>query len=339
MATIDDVARRAGVSASTVSYVLSGKRRISAATSRRVEQAIQELAYRPNAGARALALSRTNIIGLMAPLRVGVDVNVIMQFVAGVTQGARDREFDVLLLTQDDGTNLLRVTESSMIDALVVMDVESEDPRLPTLRALGLPVVLIGLPRDTTGLSCIDLDFQQAGSLAATHLIERGHRHVCLLGSPAEVLQRHTSYAVRMNTGFVAACDAAGVGYSIIPTTASVAGAHAAVDEMLGVMPETTAVVVHNEVALPHVIARLREHGRAVPDDVSLVAVCPENVAVSLPSPVTSIELPAEQIGRFAIEMLVARMGGGHPTEVRLLGPTLTERTSVGAPPAGTRRN
>lgn len=329
MATIDDVARKAGVSMSTVSYVLSGKRRISAETRRRVEHAIRELGYRPHAGARALASSRTNIIGLMAPLRVGVDVNVIMQFVAGVTQGAREREFDVLLLTQDDGTNLVRVASASMIDALVVMDVEADDPRLPTLRALGRPAVLIGLPGDTTDLSCVDLDFQRAGLLAASHLVERGHRRVALLGSPAEVFARHTSYAQRMNRGFVAGCEAADAGYVVVPTTASVAGAHAAVDEMLRLLPDVTGIVVHNEVALSHVVARLRELGRPVPDATSLVAVCPENVALSLPSPVTSIEIPAEQIGRIAVEMLVTRMSVGGPSEVRLLGPVLTDRGSV----------
>lgn len=329
MATIDDVAREAGVSAATVSYVLSGKRRISDETRRHVHRAIQSLNYQPHAGARALALSRTNIIGLMAPLRAGVDVNVIMQFVAGVTTGARDHEFDVLLLTQDDGTNLARVTGASMIDALVVMDVESEDQRLSALRELSKPVVLIGMPGDTTGLSCVDLDFERAGALAARHLIESGHRRIALLGSPSEVLARRTSYAERMNRGFVQACEATGVTYAIVPADPSIAGAQAAVDQLLSSNPDTTGLVVHNEVALPHIVARLRELGREIPRDVSLVAVCPENTALSLPSPVTSVDIPADHIGRIAVEMVLARIGGDGPSEIRLLGPTIVERGST----------
>src|SRR3954462_13437579 len=79
MVTLADVARRAGVSASTVSYVLSGKRSISAQTRRRVQTAIEALGYHPNAGARALASRRSNIIALMVPLRSGMYVPVIME--------------------------------------------------------------------------------------------------------------------------------------------------------------------------------------------------------------------------------------------------------------------
>lgn len=101
MATVDGVARAAGVSTSTASSVLSGKRPISAATRLRVERSIRDLASRPHAGARALSSNRTDVIGLMAPLRVGVNVSIIMQFVTGVVAAARAFNHDVLLLTQE----------------------------------------------------------------------------------------------------------------------------------------------------------------------------------------------------------------------------------------------
>ena len=82
MVTIADVADHAGVSASTVSYVLSGKRSISSETAERVRQSIAELGYRPNARAAALASRRANAIALVAPLRPDNNVPVIMQFVA-----------------------------------------------------------------------------------------------------------------------------------------------------------------------------------------------------------------------------------------------------------------
>ncbi|GMA32478.1 LacI family DNA-binding transcriptional regulator [Litorihabitans aurantiacus] len=338
MATIGDVARRAGVSQSTVSYALSGKRPISEETRRRIERAIDELGYRPHAGARALATARTDVIGLMAPLRTGVDVHVIMQFVAGVVTGASRSGYDVLLLTQDEGV-LDRVTSSSMVDALVVMDVENDDKRLPALERSRQPAVLIGLPADPHGLSCVDLDFARAGAVAARRLIDAGHRAIALVGSPVEVVSRHTSYAERMTRGFVGACEAAGVTYLVVPTAASAAGAAASVDRVLGMMPEVTALVVHNEVALPHVISRFREAGRGVPEQVSVVAVCPEDVAVSMPVPVTSVDIPAEAIGRIAVEMLTGLMADPARGEVRLVSPRLTERGSVrevSAPSGGT---
>ena len=139
MATIDDVARVAGVSVSTVSYTFSGKRPISAETRARVERAVRELDYRPHAGARALASQRTQVLALMAPLRVDVNVGVIMQFVTGVVTRAQSFKHDVLLLTQDDHDGIERVAAGSMVDAVIMMDVEAEDPRLPILRRSASP--------------------------------------------------------------------------------------------------------------------------------------------------------------------------------------------------------
>ena len=253
MATIDDVARAAGVSTSTVSYVLSGKRPISAATRLRVERSIRDLAYRPHAGARALASSRTNVIGLMAPLRVDVNVSVIMQFVTGVVTAARTFDHDVLLLTQDDATGLERVADGSMVDALIMMDIEADDPRVPVLVGLRQPAVLIGLPRDSAGLSCVDLDFDAAGRVAVRHLASLGHRRIALIGSPRAVLERHTSYADRMLRGFTAETRELGLVAVAVSCESSHTGAIAAVDEVLESMPDVTALVVHNEVALPAV--------------------------------------------------------------------------------------
>ena len=103
MATIADVASHAGVSMSTVSYVLSGKRPISEETRRRVQASIRALGYHPHAGARALASSRANVIALVIPLRTGVHVPVVMQFVVSVVTSARTYDHDVLLLTQGSG--------------------------------------------------------------------------------------------------------------------------------------------------------------------------------------------------------------------------------------------
>src|SRR2546423_7781793 len=114
MVKIADVASHAGVSISTVSYVLSGKRPISEATRSRVQASIRALGYHPHAGARALASSRSNVIALVMPLRQGVHVPVVMQFVIAVVASARRHDHDVLLVTQDEGERgLRRVVHSS----------------------------------------------------------------------------------------------------------------------------------------------------------------------------------------------------------------------------------
>lgn len=184
MPTMSEVARAAGVSTSTVSYVLSGKRSISEETRRQVQEAVSRLGYSPHAGARSLASNRSNVLGLMAPLRADVNVSVVMQFVAAVVSAAREFDQDVLLLTQDDAEGIERVTSRSMVDGLIMMDIEAADPRIPRLAKLRKPAVLIGLPDDAQGLSCVDFDFASASKIAVRHLADLGHQSVAFIGSP-----------------------------------------------------------------------------------------------------------------------------------------------------------
>src|SRR5699024_5451338 len=153
---ISDVARHAGVSPSTVSYVLSGKRSISETTRRRVRRSIEALGYQPHAGARSLASRRTNVIALVVPLREDVHVPVAMRFAVSVVTAARLHDYDVLLLTQGEGPDgLRRIAAGALADGVIVMDVESDDARVPVLRSLDLPSVLIGVPEDTDDLTCV----------------------------------------------------------------------------------------------------------------------------------------------------------------------------------------
>ena len=329
MATIADVARAAGVSTSTVSYVLSGRRPISAATRARVEASIAELGYRPHAGARALARQHTNVLALVVPLREAIYVPVIMQFVIAVATAARSYDHDVLLLTNDEGTaGLHRVAGGAMVDALIVMDVEAHDERVPVLRELRQPAVLIGLPDRPSGISCVDLDFAAAGHLAVQHLAEHGHRRVALVGPPPAVYERGTSYATRFRAGFdeaVAELGLAAVGHACEPTHEGAAAYLARVDAEL---PGVTGFVVHNESVLGPVLSLLRVAGRWVPKDVSVVAVCPRELALGLPVRMTSIDVPAEELGVLAVEMVVDLLRGRRGVQTRLLAPALTERDS-----------
>ncbi|NAZ84667.1 LacI family DNA-binding transcriptional regulator [Kineococcus indalonis] len=336
MTTIMDVAAAAGVSASTVSYVLSGKRTISPATRSRVERAIEQLGYRPHAGARALASNRTDVLGLVVPLREDVNVNVMMQFVRSVTTTARRHELDVLLLTQEEDAGLHRVSNGSLVDGLVVMDITADDPRVEVLTSLERPTVLIGVPRDPRGLSCVDFDFAGAARAAVGHLAGLGHRRVAVLASPARSLDRHAGYAERVRDGFREAVRGAGAQGVHVPCEPGVEGVRAALAAVREQLPGTTGLVVHNEAALPALLAVLAEEGLDVPGDVSVVTIA-ASAGGHLPRALTSLDIPALDIGRIAVEMLVARIGGDRTCETRLLAAVLADAGSTAAPGAGVR--
>ncbi|WP_189223765.1 LacI family DNA-binding transcriptional regulator [Saccharothrix coeruleofusca] len=332
MVTIADVARAAGVSPSTVSYVLSGKRSISEGTRRRVERSIRELGYHPNAGARALASSRTNVLALVAPLRADVNVPVVMQFVGGVVTRARAHDHDVLLLTEDEGPDgLRRVAGSALADAVIVMDVEAAEPRLPVLRSLPLPAVLIGVPDEPHGLACVDLDFTAAGAACVGHLAELGHRAIALVGPSPAVYARGTSYAGRFLRGFRAAVAQRAVRAAERPCPPSYDGLRACLDDVLG--QGVTALVVHNEAVLGPLLPELARRGLRVPEDISVLAVCPADMAEFQAVPLSSVDIPSAELGGLAVELA---MSAAPPARVRLLPPRLTSRASTAPPRTAT---
>ncbi|MFE3030061.1 LacI family DNA-binding transcriptional regulator [Streptomyces canus] len=329
MAKITDVARRAGVSPSTVSYVLSGKRPISEETRQRVEDAIRELGYRPHAGARALAGRRSNVLALVMPLRAGIHVPTVMRFAVSVVTTARRHDHDVLLLTQEEGADgLTRVADTALVDALIVMDVQLDDPRLPLLRSLDLPSVLIGRPASSEGLTCVDLDFRAAAEACVEHLARLGHRSVALVGSPPEVYVRRTAFAQRVVQGFTDAADRSGMSSTVHPCEPGAARELA--ERLLREQPALTGVVVHNEALLEPLLDAFADLGLRVPADLSLTAICPDDLAESARVPITSVALPSAELGERAVDLLMKKLTGTAVPESTLLAPRMTERGSTG---------
>lgn len=324
---ISDVARHAGVSPSTVSYVLSGKRSISETTRRRVRESIEALGYQPHAGARSLASRRSNVIALVVPLREDVHVPVAMQFAVSVVTAARAHDHDVLLLTQGEGPEgLRRVTGSSMVDGVLVMDVELDDARVPLLRSLGLPSVLIGVPQDTGGLTCIDLDFAAAGAVCVDHLADLGHTDIAFVGQPPSVYRRRTGFAERTVAGFERAARERGIRAAVRPCDP--ASASRTARELLRERPGLTGVVVHNEPAVGPLLDAFAAQGRTVPD-LSVAVIGPPAPGVP---PLTSVDLPAEEVGTRAVDLLMDKIEGSGQAGVTLLPPRLTARASTACP-------
>ncbi|WP_409234652.1 LacI family DNA-binding transcriptional regulator [Streptomyces sp. PA5.6] len=334
MVTLAEVARHAGVSASTVSYVLSGKRSISRGTRERVKRSIEELGYHPNAGARALASAKSNVIALMMPLRTDMYVPVMMEIALAVTTTARTHGYDVLLLTGAEGPAAVRrVTGSGIADAMILMDVELDDERLPLLRAGDRPAVLIGLPADAEGLACVDLDFAATGALCAEHLAGLGHRDVALIGEAPAVYERHTGFAERTRDGLRSRAGELGLRLLHRPTDGGYDAMATTLARVFDERPGTTGFVVQNESAVEPLLALLRQRGRAVPEDVSVVAICPDQVAVGASVRLTSVSIPAREMGRRAVERTVAKLAGRGTDGAELLAPELTVRASTGPLP------
>jgi len=329
-----DVARQAGVSPSTVSYVLSGNRPISEETRRRVEQAIADLGFKPHAGARSIRRQATNVIAMVLPMLEDGQRAVQMQFVFAVLAAARAQGRNLLLATAEDGVaEIHNLVDSAMVDGVIAMEIQVHDPRVPVLKELNRPAVLIGTPEDPEQLVHVDFDFAAAGAMCVRHLHDLGHRHIGWLGQSADTYAREAGYALRARDGALSAMAECGLPRVWSPMTATPAGAAEAIEDVFGQDPELTGLVVYNEQALPFVLSRLREIGREVPGRMSILAICPDDLAEHMVPAVSDVALPADELGRLAFERLAALIDGRAQPVSTLLEPRLNRRGSAGPPP------
>ena len=221
---------------------------------------------------------------------------------------------------------------------MILMDVELDDERIPALRAQGTQAALIGLPDDPPGLSCVDHDFAAAGALCADHLADLGHREIAFIGygaastsaTPATRSAPWTASATAPSARACASCTAR----ARAPTTARRARSPASSP----IVPDTTGFVVQNEGAIGPLLNLLRASGRTVPEDASVIALCPEQLAEQHAPRLTAVTGPAQELGRVAVEQVMARIsaaarGEAPEDELVLLTPVLTVRESTGPAP------
>ncbi len=326
MATRDDVARLAGVSSSTVSYAISGRRRISDATRERVFAAVRELGYTPNAFARGLAGARKGILALNYPLRDGWSPMEV-RYIETATAAAHASGFHLLLWPNaaNDLTTLTELIAQQLVDGVVAMEVEWDDPRIALFRELDVRFVLLGRTADPSGLAYVDTDFRATARTALEYLVDRGHRDIMFVGE-ARFDEGHGPM-VRTLAELEESARRFGVTLHIFNGPRSYRTGQEAF-RRLG--PATTAVVSFNERATTGLFHAAQLAGRRIPDQLSVLSIGMGEDAAELDPPVTTLTPPVAELTEAAIRLLVADVEG-HPVgrpEV-LLDARLVERASV----------
>ncbi|MGO3884896.1 MAG: LacI family DNA-binding transcriptional regulator [Mycetocola sp.] len=322
MASIHEVAQAAGVSISTVSYALSGKRPVSEKTRKRINAVVEELGYLPNAGARMLAGRRTGILALTAPMRPDTYAPAHMAFVLAVSAAARRYDYDILLLTADEASGgLSRVGSSSLVDGVVLLDVDEDDERVALVQKLSLPSVAIGLPADSSNLNCVDLDFEAATDLAISRLQEQGHESIALIGQASSVYERGSNFPERVRRRFAQTTTERGLSGTFVMPSDNAPALRAELAELLA--DGATALILQCESGVQQsVLEVLRSGGYRIPSDISIISLGTTTDTSVLEPPLDVIPLIPQASCDRAIERLVARLEGESPTRsVELLAP------------------
>lgn len=327
--TSKDVARAAGVSQSTVSYVMSGKRPISDATRKLVLDAIEDLTYEPHSGARALAGHRSNVVGLVIPFHDPDAANGLMSFTEEIAINARRSDYDVLLLTAAEGpASLARVQRRAMCDAAIVMEITTQDPRADVVRELDMPVIFIGVPADRSGLHCIDFDFETAAELLVDELADAGHSEIAVLGWMQERIDLGINYIPRFRDHAEARAHTRGVTLRWHTSPHSRQGIEEYLDAVLGSDggPHPGLLTVHS----PHDVgAALAQRGLVPGRDLDVVSLCTDVEAEMQPVPPTAVSPQPRDVSRQAMAWLIEMLDGDAPPELRLVEARLTRRGSV----------
>ncbi len=331
-ATSADVAARAGVSRTTVSFVLTGRAgaAISEETRRRVQDAARELGYQAHGAARALAGGRSHTIGLVllqAPEQVSGDAHLV-DTLWGI--GSEVGKGDYRVLVEPMGFTSVGYRDllaSHRVDGLIVSGPRSDDTALVETIGEGFPIVIKGsLPG--IDVPSVDVDNRAGARLATDHLVAAGHRRIGLITNAPLA---YTAAAERL-AGYRDSLAAAGleraddlVAEGLFDATSGLV----AMRSLLERAPDLTAVFVASDVVAFGALAALRESGRRVPDDVSLVGFDDIPLSSHFDPPLTTVRVPARELGVAAGRALLDRLAGVVGTSRTLLPTQFLERSSV----------
>ncbi len=336
-ATIADVARQAGVTKSTVSHALSGKRPVSPETRRRIEDAIARLGYRPNPVAQRLAAGRTGAIGLIYEIDAHRACGEGAAVLAAASAALSEVGFALVLFAEHDevGERVQPFLESGLLDAVILAQVRAHDDRVTALRRNGTPFVMLGRTADNSSLSFVDVDIETAVELCVDHLVGLGHRQIGFLhedawasASAGRAVQAYERACARRRLRLIApACPP-------MPDAA-----RAAIQSALRQWPDVTAWIAPDEAVASLVCREVEAAGRAVPKNLSLVCLAKSPASdffqPAIGGVITGVDLrPAEQVTE-AVALLLERLNQpGESDRQVLLDPRWVDGGTTAPPPS-----
>ncbi|SFQ31182.1 LacI family DNA-binding transcriptional regulator [Variovorax sp. 770b2] len=310
MATIKDVALRAGVSVTTVSHVVNDTRHVSAKGRERVELAIRELGYVPNAMARSLKSNTTSTLGMLIP-------NSSNPYFAEIVRIVEDRCFGagytlVLCNTDDEPRRqsvYLQVLAERRIDGLIVVSTGDDDSLVTQLQGLRIPTVLVD--REIADPSCdlVETAHMQGGLLAVRHLLSLGHKRIACIGGPVGLTpseQRIEGWRMALaEAGTTPNADAL-----LWRGGFTSQSGYEAMHAILRTEHPPSAVFVCNDLMAIGALRAAHESGVHVPDELSIVGFDDIELSAYTSPPLTTVAQPKERIGALAVDMLLERVGG-----------------------------
>ncbi|MCL4395218.1 MAG: LacI family transcriptional regulator [Chloroflexi bacterium] len=330
---IEEIAKRAGVSRSTVSRAINNAPEISTETRAKVLAVVEELNYQPSAAARGLAAGRTRVIGLVIPMTVTAFFAdpFFPLLIQGVSSASNARDHSVMLWIAEpefERRTVRQVLNNGLIDGVVMASQVTDDPVIEALLNSGLPLVLIGRHPTEQNVTYVYVDNEQSARQAVEHLLRLGRRRIATIAGPGNMIA-----GVHRLNGYLAALRDAGIDPDpdlIVKSDFSELGGYVATQRL--VAHDLDAIFAASDSIAVGAIRALRESGRRVPQDVAIVGFDDMPFAARAEPPLTTVRQPVQQTGRVAAETLINLIEHPDLAPCRVILPTeLVIRESCGS--------
>jgi LacI family transcriptional regulator len=306
-----DVARLAGVGTMTVSRVLSGKVPVSEETARRVQKAVEQLAYRPNQLARAFRGQRSHTIGLIIPYLYDP---FFANCAHAVTSVAKEHGYSVITTTSNEDPDIEYAEVEQMlqrhVDGLVVIPAGRQS-RLTRSLFGRTPVVAFDRPVSDPSVDVVLVENTSGSRRMVQHLIEHGHERISFMGLSRSLYTINARYH-----GYHRAMQEAGLQENLFFGCNSREDTRRMVEDLLNGKNRPTAFFTSNNLATRYVYAALLHLGVKVPVEVALAGFDDFELAELTSSPLTVVRQPAQEMGRVAASLLFERIERGELPQI-----------------------
>lgn len=330
-ASIVDVARRAGVSAATVSRALRGLPHVSEATRRRVQQAASELSYVASPAGTGLASGRTRTVGVVVPLATRWFFSQVVAAAEGVLS---ERDYDVLLYNLGDDVGRARFFDRMplrrRVDAVLVIALPLTDEEVAKLQSLRVPVVVVGA--HSKAFPTVRIDDEAGARQAVQHLLNLGHQSITMITA----LEDHDpgfASAPQRRAGYREAVAQIGHVDHVVAGSWGLEGGARAMEAVLAQEQMPTAVFAEYDELAFGALLTLRRAGLAVPGDLSIVGF--DDHAMSAVVELTTVSQPVHRQGELAANLILDGLHDGSLEPVDIVLPTRLVIRGTAAPPVG----